>query len=139
MDRPMSARPGPLDDAGPVACEPPPPSYRAWEYFDLDGYLRASNPVEAAIVRIAKALFCLLGIALAFPLALSHPIPALLGLAVIGLALATGARRYGVWHGECPHCRRELWVPAQRRGPQEFDCRLCFNRILLKSGRFVAL
>jgi DNA-directed RNA polymerase subunit RPC12/RpoP len=115
------------------------PRYHAWEYFDLDGYLRASNPVAAAILRIAKTLGLVASVTITLPAAFFHPILAPFGLCIIGLALWAGARRYGVWHGDCPRCGQEVWIAAKRHGTKTFDCRICRNRLLLKSGRFLSV
>jgi hypothetical protein len=137
--RTITTRYGPAHYTVPVECSPAQPNHRTWEYFDLAGYLRGSNPVEAAIVLILKTFVFLLAVAAALPAALFHPVLAPIGLAVIGLALKTGARHYGVWRGDCPHCHNELWVAAKRHDTKEFDCRICLNRVLLKSGRFLGV
>jgi DNA-directed RNA polymerase subunit RPC12/RpoP len=130
---------GPAHHAPPVMGEASRPRFHAWEYFDLDGYLRASNPVAAAVLRVAKALGFLASAAMTLPAALFHPILAPLGLAVIGLALWADARRYGVWHGDCPRCGQEVWIAAKRHGTKTFACHICRDRLLLKSGRLTPL
>jgi hypothetical protein len=114
------------------------PIYRAWEYFDLDGHLRSSDPVEAAKAPLEKAAVFLLYAALAVPVAVHYPAVAVLVLAAVALALKMTSRRYGVWHGECPHCREELWIAAKRRSEKVAECRVCSGSVLLESGRFLA-
>ena len=114
------------------------PIYRPWEYFDHDGHLRASNPVEAAKASLSKGLLFLVYIVLAVPVAIYHPVVVVLLLAAIAVAMKASARHYGIWHGECPHCREELWIAGSRRDEKEVDCRICGGGVLLRSGRFFA-
>jgi hypothetical protein len=137
--RTITASHGPAHHDPPVMGGMSRPRYHAWEYFDLDGYLRASNPVAAAILRIAKTLGLVASVTITLPAAFFHPVLAPFGLSIIGLALWAGARRYGVWHGDCPCCGQEIWIAAKRHGTKMFDCRICRDRLLLKSGRFLSV
>ena len=137
MYRTVTTSYGPAHSRAPVVDASGRPFHRTWEYFDLDDSLRATNPVAAAIVSIAKTFGFLLCAAVAVPASLFHPVLTPLGLAIIALALKTSARKYGVWHGDCPHCRQEIWVTAKRRDSKAFDCRLCGDRILFEAGRFL--
>lgn len=124
--------------AAPTAPKPRRPGYRAWDYFTPDGSLKSSNPLEAARTFFLKTLTFLAAILLALPAGIYHPAWAAGGVALVALALWTSARRYGVWHGDCPHCRQEVRVGAGRHAEKEFDCSNCGGPLLLRGCRFLA-
>lgn len=122
----------------PLEQDPRRPTFRAWEYFASDGSLKCANPVAAARTFVLKLLMLLAATLLALPAGIYHPVWAAAGIALVALALVTNARRYGVWHGECLHCRDEMWVAAGRHAESEIACSNCGGGILLRQGRFLS-
>ena len=94
--------------------------------------------------RLIKFIFCAVGGA-GFPVILGVLLTPLVGIGV-GLvlwiiAIGVGVKPtdgYGrVWAGECPHCRRAMWVSMTAL--PAFDCPTCKRRVVLENGRFVAI
>jgi hypothetical protein len=88
----------------------------------------------------ARVLSGLLLLVLGIVFVFAHPIigGVLIVLALVAFSQARPQGMFTGWHGSCPACAAELWLPQAKDAPpvQGHDCPICQNRIILRNQHF---